>query len=47
MASEIVTIQKDITDIVNSKISMLQNEGLVIAPNYAPANALKSAFFKI
>ncbi|WP_231198250.1 hypothetical protein [Streptococcus equi] len=32
MASEIVTIQKDITDIVNSKISMLQNEGLVIAP---------------
>ncbi|HFQ5616452.1 TPA: recombinase RecT [Streptococcus equi subsp. zooepidemicus] len=47
MASEIVTIQKDITDIVNSKISMLRNEGLVIAPNYAPANALKSAFFKI
>lgn len=47
MASEIVTIQKDITDIVNSKISMLQNEGLVIAPNYALANALKSAFFKI
>ncbi|HEL1013716.1 TPA: recombinase RecT [Streptococcus equi subsp. zooepidemicus] len=47
MASEIVTIQKDITDIVNSKISMLENEGLVIAPNYAPANALKSAFFKI
>ncbi|MFS6452819.1 RecT family recombinase [Streptococcus agalactiae] len=47
MASEIVTIQKDITDIVNSKISSLQDEGLVIAPNYAPANALKSAFFKI
>ncbi|MFI3593858.1 RecT family recombinase [Streptococcus uberis] len=47
MANEVVTIQKDITDVVNSKLSTLQDEGLVIAPNYAPANALKSAFFKI
>ena len=34
-------------DVVNSKLAGLQDEGLVIAPNYAPANALKSAFFKI
>ncbi|WP_203261165.1 recombinase RecT [Streptococcus uberis] len=47
MANEVVKIQKDITDVVNSNLSRLQNEGLVIAPNYAPANALKSAFFKI
>ncbi|HHW4959247.1 TPA: recombinase RecT [Streptococcus suis] len=47
MTNQIVSIQKDITDIVNSKIASLQDEGLVIAPNYAPANALKSAFFKI
>lgn len=47
MTNQIVSIQKDITDVVNSKIASLQGEGLVIAPNYAPANALKSAFFKI
>lgn len=47
MANQVVTVQKDITDIVNSKLAGLQDEGLVIAPNYAPANALKSAFFKI
>lgn len=47
MANEVVKIQKDITDVVNSNLSRLQVEGLVIAPNYAPANALKSAFFKI
>lgn len=47
MTNQIVSIQKDITDIVNSKIASLQDEGLMIAPNYAPANALKSAFFKI
>ncbi|HEM4176716.1 TPA: recombinase RecT [Streptococcus suis] len=45
--NQVGTIQRDITDIVNSRIAGLQNEGLVIAPNYAPANALKSAFFKI
>ncbi|HEL1710049.1 TPA: recombinase RecT, partial [Streptococcus suis] len=33
------------TDAVNAKVSQMQNEGLVVAPNYAPANALKSAFF--
>lgn len=47
MVNEVVAIQKDITDVVNSKLAGLQDEGLVIAPNYAPANALKSAFFKI
>lgn len=47
MANEVAAIQRDITDIVNSKLAGLQDEGLVIAPNYAPANALKSAFFKI
>ncbi|WP_105101042.1 RecT family recombinase [Streptococcus suis] len=43
--SNLAVIQKDITDAVNAKVSQMQNEGLVIAPNYAPANALKSAFF--
>ncbi|HEM5982168.1 TPA: recombinase RecT [Streptococcus suis] len=43
--SNLAVIQKDITDAVNAKVSQMQNEGLVVAPNYAPANALKSAFF--
>ncbi|HEM6413302.1 TPA: recombinase RecT [Streptococcus suis] len=43
--SNLAVIQKDITDDVNAKVSQMQNEGLVVAPNYAPANALKSAFF--
>ncbi|HEM6456080.1 TPA: recombinase RecT [Streptococcus suis] len=43
--SNFAVIQKDITDAVNAKVSQMQNEGLVVAPNYAPANALKSAFF--
>ncbi|HEM3466019.1 recombinase RecT [Streptococcus suis] len=43
--SNLAVIQKDITDTVNAKVSQMQNEGLVVAPNYAPANALKSAFF--
>ncbi|HEM4566691.1 recombinase RecT [Streptococcus suis] len=43
--SNLAVVQKDITDAVNAKVSQMQNEGLVVAPNYAPANALKSAFF--
>lgn len=43
--SNLAVIQKDITDAVNAKVSQMQNEGLVVAPSYAPANALKSAFF--
>ncbi|HEL2246392.1 TPA: recombinase RecT [Streptococcus suis] len=43
--SNFAVIQKDITDAVNAKVSQMQNEGLVVGPNYAPANALKSAFF--
>lgn len=47
MANPVAIIQKDITDTVNSKIVELQNEGLVIPPNYNASNALKSAFFKL
>lgn len=43
--SNLAVVQKDITDAVNAKVSQMQNEGLVVAPNYAPANALNSAFF--
>lgn len=38
-------IQKNITDSVIGSIGRLKNDGLVIAPNYNPTNALKSAFF--
>lgn len=41
----LAVLQKDITEIVNNKLSELQHEGLVLPPNYSPANALKSAFF--
>ncbi|HEM4285565.1 TPA: recombinase RecT, partial [Streptococcus suis] len=34
--SNLAVIQKDITDAVNAKVSQMQNEGLVVAPNYAP-----------
>lgn len=43
--NQVAIIQKDITDTVNARVTQMQNEGLVVAPNYAPANALKSAFF--
>lgn len=38
-------LQKDITDVVNTKVATMQSEGLVLPKNYSPANALKSAFF--
>lgn len=38
-------MQKNITDSVIGSIGRLKNDGLVIAPNYNPTNALKSAFF--
>ena len=38
-------IQKNITDSVIGSIGRLKNDGLAIAPNYNPTNALKSAFF--
>lgn len=38
-------LQKDITDQVNQKVAVMQNEGLSLPQNYSPANALKSAFF--
>lgn len=37
--------QKDITAKVNEQLTVLQKDGLVLPPNYSPANALKSAFF--
>lgn len=40
-------LQKNITDQVISRLTGLQKEGLVVPPNYSPANALKSAWFKI
>ncbi|GIO40177.1 DNA recombination protein RecT [Paenibacillus antibioticophila] len=47
MASQVAIIQKDITDEVNSSLARLQNEGLVLPPNYNASNALKSAFFTL
>lgn len=43
----VAVIQKDITDEVNTKLAVLQKDGLVLPPNYSPSNALKSAFFKL
>lgn len=40
-------LQKDITDQVTSKISVLEKEGLKLPQGYAPTNALKSAFFEL
>lgn len=45
--NQLAIIQKDITDVVNGKLSELQKEGLVVPPNYNASNALKSAFFKL
>ncbi|MNW41742.1 recombination and repair protein RecT [compost metagenome] len=45
--NQVAIIQKDITDEVNSSLTRLQNEGLVLPPNYNASNALKSAFFKL
>lgn len=45
MANELAIMQKDITDQVNGKIKVLENDGLQLPQNYNPSNALKSAFF--
>lgn len=47
MANQVAIIQKDITDEVNNSLARLQNEGLVLPPNYNASNALKSAFFAL
>lgn len=39
------SVQKDVTEQVNDSLAKLQKEGLILPPNYIPANALKSAFF--
>lgn len=45
--NQVAIIQKDITDEVNNSLARLQNDGLVLPPNYNASNALKSAFFKL
>lgn len=40
-------LQRDITDTIIARLSDLKSEGLTIAPNYSPQNALKSAFFAL
>lgn len=40
-------LQRDITDTIIARLSDLKNEGLTIAPNYSPQNAIKSAFFAL
>lgn len=45
--NQLAIIQKDITDDVNKSLTRLQDEGLVLPPNYNASNALKSAFFKL
>lgn len=45
--NQVAIIQKDITDDVNRSLTRLQEDGLVLPPNYNASNALKSAFFKL
>lgn len=45
--NQVAIIQKDITDDVNRSLTRLEDEGLVLPPNYNASNALKSAFFKL
>lgn len=45
--NQLSIIQKDITDDVNKSLTRLQDDGLVLPPNYNASNALKSAFFKL
>ena len=45
--NQLAIIQKDITDDVNKSLTRLQDDGLVLPPNYNASNALKSAFFKL
>lgn len=47
MSNQVAVLQKDITDVINGKLTTLQNEGLVLPNNYNASNALKSAFFKL
>lgn len=45
--NQVAIIQKDITDDVNNSLDRLQDDGLVLPPNYNASNALKSAFFRL
>ncbi|VDG98873.1 P33 [Lysinibacillus sphaericus] len=45
--NQVAVLQKDITDSVNTKLTTLQDDGLMLPPNYNASNALKSAFFKL
>ncbi|MEK3792037.1 RecT family recombinase [Paenibacillus sp. FSL R7-0204] len=45
--NQVATIQKDITDDVNRSLTRLQDDGLILPPNYNASNALKSTFFKL
>ncbi|AKG36129.1 recombinase RecT [Paenibacillus durus] len=47
MSNQVAIIQKDITDDVNRSLTRLQDDGLILPPNYNASNALKSAFFKL
>lgn len=43
--NQLAIVQKDITEQVNGKLSVMEKEGLRFPKNYNPSNALKSAFF--
>ena len=45
--NQVAVLQKDITDSVNTKLTTLQDDGLILPANYNASNALKSAFFKL
>lgn len=47
MSNHSILLQKDITDVVNTRIKSLESEGLQLPVNYNAANALKSAWFTI
>lgn len=45
--NDVAILQKDITEEVLGKIKTLKADGLQLPASYVPANALKSAFFKL
>lgn len=45
MSNKLAVLQRDLTDQISGKVEQLKQDGLTLAPNYSPANALKSAFF--
>lgn len=46
MNSQLVEMQKELTDVVGHRVAVMEQEGLALPKNYSYQNALKSAFFE-